>query len=93
MNLASPRGLHVRPVSECDQVIEFAMPHGTVTVVIDRGKGLLDIFAEHEADPLDWELTCALIQRMGLSGELPRGQYFKGIITWRVQLKGLQQAV
>ena len=92
MNLMGGGEFHLRPVSELELVTEFAMPNGTVTVVLDRSKGLLDIFAEHEADPLDWELTSGLIDRMGLSGELPRGEYLKGIVTWRIQLKEAQRA-
>jgi hypothetical protein len=75
-----------------DRVTEFHMPMGTVTVVVDRMKGVLDIFAEHECDALDWELTCGLIDRMGLTGELPRAEYLKGVDIWRIHLKQERKA-
>lgn len=75
-----------------EPVTEFQMPRGTVTVIIDRAKGVLDIFAEHECDTLDWELTCGLLDRMGLTGSLPRGEYLNGVDTWRVQLREHRQA-
>lgn len=75
------------PVITFERVTEFTMPNGTVTVVIDRDKGIMDIFAEHEADALDWELACGLLERMGLSGRMPRGEYLKGVDVWRIQLK------
>jgi hypothetical protein len=81
-----------RPVLKLETVTEFSMPNGTVTVVIDRTKGVMDIFAEHEADDLDWELACGLIQRVGLTGDMRQGEYLKGVDVWRVRLKGRQAA-
>jgi hypothetical protein len=73
-------------------VTQFDMPNGTVTVIIDRPKGLMEIFAEPERDPVDWELTCGLLSRMGLSGQLQQGEYLKGIDVWRIQLRDHQAA-
>jgi hypothetical protein len=81
-----------RPVLTLEPVTEFSMPNGTVTVVIDRTKGVMDIFAEHEADDLDWELACGLIQRVGLTGDMTTGEYLKGVDVWRVRLKGRKAA-
>jgi hypothetical protein len=89
-----PYGQPIAPrrVLKFENVTQFDMPNGTVTVIIDRPKGLMEIFAEPEPDPVDWELTCGLLSRMGLSGQLQQGEYLKGIDVWRVSLKGRQAA-
>jgi hypothetical protein len=66
------------------------MPNGTVTVIIDRSKGLMEIFAEPEPDPTDWELACGLMTRLGLTGQMQQGEYLKGVDVFRVQLRGRQ---
>lgn len=81
-----------RLVTPLEPLSEFQMPMGTVTVVIDRDKGTMDIFAEHECDPLDWDMACMLIQKMGTPGDLPEGDYLKGVDTWHVQLREHEQA-
>jgi hypothetical protein len=80
----------IRPVLQFESVTQFDMPNGTVTVIIDRPKGLMEIFSEPEPDPVDWELACGLITRMGLSGQLQQGEYLRGVDVFRVQLKARQ---
>ena len=70
-----------------EPVSEIVMPCETVTIIIDRPKGVLDIFADEEVDNIDWGLTCGVLERMGLLGQLGEPEYLKGVDVFRIQLR------
>lgn len=67
---------------------QIETPTGTVTIVVDRPQGVMDIFAEHEPHPLDWAVAVEMIKCLAYPEDLGEPDYLKGIDTWRITLKG-----
>jgi len=66
---------------------EVATPHGTITIVIDRKRGVMEIFAEHDPHPDDWDVAASMIMELCGPGTADEPDYLRGIDTWQVKLK------
>lgn len=74
------------PVSDPDMITELIAPFGTVTILIDQDRGVMDIFSEPDAHPLDWELAARLIEQMGQE-DIGVASYLRGVDVFRVSLR------
>jgi hypothetical protein len=86
MDLATGARLELKPASWLEPFTEFQMPKGTITVIIDQKKGIMDIYAQHDVHPFDWDCVVGLLSRMAVP-DIGEPSYLKGIDTWHIQLR------
>lgn len=79
-----PRGF---PVLAREEPWEIHTPTGTVSIVVDRPRGVMDIFSEHEPHPLDWAVAVQMIKQLAYPEDLGEPDCLKGINAWRITLK------
>lgn len=75
------------PAIREDKPYQIETPTGTVSIVVDRPKGVMDIFAEHDPHPLDWAVAVEMIKQLAYPEDPGEPDYLKGIDTWRITLK------
>lgn len=73
-------------IRECEPY-HISTPTGTVSIVVDRPKGVMDIFAEHDPHPLDWAVAVEMIKHLAYPEDLGEPDYLKGIDTWKITLR------
>lgn len=75
------------PAIRENKLYQIETPTGTVSIIVDRPKGVMDIFAEHDPHPLDWAVAVEMIKRLAYPEDLGEPDYLKGVDTWRITLK------
>ena len=87
------RPVRLDPVGELEMLGHLELPNGTVTLNLDRDKGIMDVFTEQEPHPSDWAITAQIIKLLCCYDDMGEPDRLKGIDTWRIQLKPDRMAV
>jgi len=77
----------LRVIQHAGRWTEFQTPRGTATIQIDQDRQVMEIFVDPEVDPLDWDVVCGLLARMGVK-DIGEPSYVGGVDTWSLQLRG-----
>ena len=78
---------HGFPAIREQEPYQIETPTGTVSIVVDRPKGVMNIFAEHDPHPLDWAVAVEMIKHLAYPQDLGEPDYLKGIDTWKITLR------
>jgi len=85
MDLAST-GPRPRPPEAYASETPLACPKGTASAVSDHALGTVDIYADIEVDPDDWEVICDQLDQLGVA-VLGEPDYLKGVHAWHLDFK------